>query len=54
MIVLGVWRDDLRNLDSPDRGIMQVTLLRGPAAGHWTGEVAHLLHKRLVANLARH
>lgn len=52
--VLGVWRDDLRNLDSPDRGIMQVTLLRGPAAGHWTGEVAHLLDKRLVANLARH
>lgn len=51
--VLGLWREDLRFEETPERGIMRVQLLRGAGAGHWVGSLAHLLDKRLVANLAR-
>nr|WP_274388234.1 DnaB-like helicase C-terminal domain-containing protein [Salsipaludibacter albus] len=51
--VVGVWRDDLRDDDSPECGIMRVGLLRSPGAGRWEGRLAHVLDRRLVANLAR-
>lgn len=51
--VLGVWREDLRDDTTPERGILRVQVLRGPMAGQWVGTLAHLLDKRLVANLAR-
>lgn len=51
--VLALWREDLRDTDTPEPGILRVSVLRGPVAGHWEGKLAHVLDRRLVANLVR-
>lgn len=51
--VLALWREDLHDRDADERGVLRVSVLRGPVAGHWRGELAHLLDRRLVANLVR-
>lgn len=52
-VVMGLYRDELHDEDSLDRGLMEVEFLRNGSGRTRTVKLAFLPHVRKVANLAR-